>query len=597
MRKLSKLLLLFTIFTLWSVSAHAQQNVTASLTTQATACASPPVSGASGYVYVIQNAGNGGGAIAVSGTWSGTLSFFRGVKQSNSTTVIWSALSTTDATPVSTATANGTWQVNTAGYTDICVAFTTDSSGTAVVTINLGQASARSGGSSSGGGGAFPQTVSGTVNSGGIPCFTSTTSEVSSATIIVNDAIVGGGSGACVKDSAIPLIYNGTTTNLFIGPSSGNVSATGTGNMALGIQAGASLTVPGMGVTTGDNIFFGNQAGQNCTSCRESTFIGYQAGQAFIGNGAGIEDGLNTFIGSESGLLDQGISETFIGQKAGVAMADNSTNDEDNTFIGVHAGSCFSSGKQNVIVGRAADSGSTSCTGNDNTYVGYNAADATNVGATNNTCIGQFACQNLTTGLETMIGSQAGQSDTSGAYNFFGGYNAGQSNVTGSQITDVGEAACQASTGANITCIGQGTATAAAGDTNEIVIGEGATGAGSNTTTIGNSSTTSTVLEGQVSSALGYASTGVFPTITGCGTISATAGGATTGTFTTSTTGTCTAAIPMPTAAHGWVCIAQDITKHVATNILVQSATSASSCTVTGTTAASDVITFAAFAY
>ncbi len=90
---------------------------------------------------------------------------------------------------------------------------------------------------------------------------------------------------------------------------------------------------------------------------------------------------------------------------------------------------------------------------------------------------------------------------------------------------------------------------------------------------------------------------GTFPTITGCGTISATAGGATAGTFTTSTTGTCTAAIPMPTAPHGWTCVAQDITKHTVANILIQSATATNSCTVTGTTAASDVITFVAYGY
>lgn len=55
----------------------------------------------------------------------------------------------------------------------------------------------------SGGGGPFPQTVSGTVNSGGIPCFTSTTNEASSATLAAGVLPMGGGAGACVSASSV----------------------------------------------------------------------------------------------------------------------------------------------------------------------------------------------------------------------------------------------------------------------------------------------------------------------------------------------------------------------------------------------------------
>ena len=60
-----------------------------------------------------------------------------------------------------------------------------------------------------GGGSAFPVTVSGTVNSGGIPCFTSTTNEASSAAIAAGVLIGGGGAGACAAASSIT--DNGTT--------------------------------------------------------------------------------------------------------------------------------------------------------------------------------------------------------------------------------------------------------------------------------------------------------------------------------------------------------------------------------------------------
>lgn len=55
----------------------------------------------------------------------------------------------------------------------------------------------------SSGSNSFPLTVAGTVNSGGIPCFTSATNEASSATIAANTLIKGGGAGACVAASSI----------------------------------------------------------------------------------------------------------------------------------------------------------------------------------------------------------------------------------------------------------------------------------------------------------------------------------------------------------------------------------------------------------
>lgn len=85
--------------------------------------------------------------------------------------------------------------------------------------------------------------------------------------------------------------------------------------------------------------------------------------------------------------------------------------------------------------------------------------------------------------------------------------------------------------------------------------------------------------------------------ITGCGTISSQTtqliAGSFVGSFVTNTTGTCAAAFALPTALHGWVCNLTDVTKHLAANIMLQSVASSTGCTVTGTTAASDVLTFA----
>lgn len=93
-----------------------------------------------------------------------------------------------------------------------------------------------------GGGSAFPLTVSGTVNSGGIPCFTSTTVEASSGVLNINILPKGGGAGVCPTNSSITddgtsvtttdtggfvapvFVFNGTTAT-FIAFSQGSTSA------------------------------------------------------------------------------------------------------------------------------------------------------------------------------------------------------------------------------------------------------------------------------------------------------------------------------------------------------------------------------------
>jgi hypothetical protein len=60
-----------------------------------------------------------------------------------------------------------------------------------------------------GGGSAFPVTVSGTVTSGGIPCFSSTTVEQTSIALTINVLPKGGGAGACPTNSS--ATDNGTT--------------------------------------------------------------------------------------------------------------------------------------------------------------------------------------------------------------------------------------------------------------------------------------------------------------------------------------------------------------------------------------------------
>jgi hypothetical protein len=115
-------------------------------------------------------------------------------------------------------------------------------------------------------------------------------------------------------------------------------------------------------------------------------------------------------------------------------------------------------------------------TGVNSLYYGGNVVIA---GTVNNVAIGAGSV-----GTNTIVGTNALLNNTTGGNNMVVGYNAGYTpaGFTGSNNIYWGSSAVPSSGAAN----------------NEIVIGQGATGAGSNTVTIGNSSTLSTTLFGNV---------------------------------------------------------------------------------------------------
>lgn len=114
-----------------------------------------------------------------------------------------------------------------------------------------------------------------------------------------------------------------------------------------------------------------------------------------------------------------------------------------------------------------------------------------------------------------------------------------------------------------------------------------------------------TLADGNTSNSLGswraasYQSGGTKFTISGCS-AGTTVGGATAGTFASGTTGACTVVITMNgatgiTAPNGWSCNADDLTTPA--NLISQSASSTTTCTVTGTTVSGDTISFMAIAF
>ena len=300
-----------------------------------------------------------------------------------------------------------------------------------------------------------------------------TVSSISSGIIYVSQQILGpnittpttvsfglsgtGGTGTYVVNVSHSVASETMTSipaDVFAGPYSGNLSTAGTGNVAVGFQAGSSLTVPASWANPQADTFLGYQAGMNVTTGRESTFIGFEAGQTITGGGTGIEDGINTFIGSQAGLASNASSsdDVFIGQKAGLK---NATGTSD-TFIGTHGGAAFTGGNENVFIGHAvADTGGGGAIhGSFNTLLG--GANSSVAGDINyNVAVGYGAGSRLTSvDGNTLIGYLSGQNITTGTGNTYLGFNSGHTTTTGQNDTYLGYNAGQAATSSDNVLIG-----------------------------------------------------------------------------------------------------------------------------------------------
>lgn len=140
MKRLSMVLLFIA---LWGIPMWAASNT---ITTSASTCAA-----LANCLVVNLPQDKGGATLTLSGTWTGTISF----EATGDGGATWVAVSVTplaSTTTVTSATANGTWQVNTAGFTGLRMRASATMSGSALATIVFSSASARSGGGGGGGG-------------------------------------------------------------------------------------------------------------------------------------------------------------------------------------------------------------------------------------------------------------------------------------------------------------------------------------------------------------------------------------------------------------------------------------------------------------
>jgi len=166
--------------------------------------------------------------------------------------------------------------------------------------------------------------------------------------------------------------------------------ARGTGNIIVGNNAGAALSI---GV---NNSFFGFNAGLNNSVGSQNTFLGTETGltnldgtmNSFVGRRAGLANtngSENTFLGAYAGQSNtEGMHNTF----SGVTTGTSNTLGSENAFYGAHAGYFSTLGNNNTFIGNFA--GQFNSTGSYNTYLGFG-ADAISGSISNATAIGYGA--------------------------------------------------------------------------------------------------------------------------------------------------------------------------------------------------------------
>jgi hypothetical protein len=178
-----------------------------------------------------------------------------------------------------------------------------------------------------------------------------------------------------------------------------------------------------------------------------------------------------------------------------------------NTRVGVTTLNAITTGGFNTAIG--FDSQRFTTTGGSNTSLGYYASRQ-NQGGASNTAIGRSSLQDNQSGNQnTAIGNNAAFSNTTASFNSVIGSEALYNNTTGASNVAFGYRAGRYLTGGatfntisnSSIFIGAETKANADNETNQIVIGHQAIGAGSNSVTLGNTSITKTILRGTLNAA------------------------------------------------------------------------------------------------
>ena len=262
---------------------------------------------------------------------------------------------------------------------------------------------------------------------------------------------------------------NGTYTGVVMTLSSGSTAITyptATIVVAGGVVTTVTLTSNGVGFKDTTTVLTAPSASIGGTGS------GFSVPVATLQSGTG-----NVAVGYQAGYSNSvGANNTFNGYTAGYSTTTGSS----NVFNGYQAGYLNTTGSSNYCIGvQALYSNST---GNNNIAIGNGTLYSLNTGGGLNVAIGNNSLRGANSSYNIGIGESTLRSVSTGAGNTAFGHQAGYNNASANATT----------TGSNNTYLGYLSIGSANNTTNELVIGANAVGLGSNTTVIGNSSTTLT---------------------------------------------------------------------------------------------------------
>jgi hypothetical protein len=243
------------------------------------------------------------------------------------------------------------------------------------------------------------------------------------ATPILSEDIAGG--GLSWTPSASQGLVSGADYAWYIGAMDANGTWAWSELRRFRVEASSKLTL--------------NEEKKNDSRQEVNNEESMRPGSALSGSKAASKDGALT--APEGPMGTEGAESTFYGTGAG---ANNSSDDNSNSFFGSKAGNINTSGNYNTFMGNSA--GFSNTTGNNNTLMGFWTGTSNTTGYCN-TFIGGNAGFTNTTGFEnTFMGEEAGFSNTTGERNTFIGNNAGYLNTTGIQNAFMGFSAGEANT-------------------------------------------------------------------------------------------------------------------------------------------------------
>jgi hypothetical protein len=276
--------------------------------------------------------------------------------------------------------------------------------------------------------------------------------------------------------------------NIAIGSNSLSSNTNGCDNTAIGVDALRANTTGYRNVAIGPQTLCSNITGDY------NTAIGFKALSGATGGNDNIAMGRYSLCSNVTGNHNIAIGRNTLGKTTSgdnnIALGNtalyNNTTGVSNTAVGLGSLQSNTGGVKNTAIGVGNLASNT--TGNYGTAIGYNAL-RNNTTGNDNIAIGNAALRSNTTGfLNIAIGRYASRYTTTGTCNIVFGYMAAKANSSNANLTSL----------CNSVIIGANTKPSASGDTNEIVIGDAAVGLGSNTTVIGNSSTTQACIFGQL---------------------------------------------------------------------------------------------------